>query len=86
MLKKFNNNDIFVNKIKTYPKVRVFTYSGSMYYNNNSLTGSGVSLYDFLPEPQTLPGPPPVIEDVILLESGDNLVTEDGDNIIIEAT
>ena len=83
MLKKFNNSDIFVNKIKTYPKVRVFTYSGSVYYNNSPTTGSGVSLYDFLPEPQA---PAPVLENLILLESGDNLVTEDGDNIIIEET
>jgi|688.fasta_scaffold589846_2 hypothetical protein len=51
MLKKFESSDIFVNRIKTYPKVRVFTYSGSMYYNNNTVSGSGVSIYNFLPEP-----------------------------------
>ena len=34
MLKKFEKSDVFVNVIKAYPKVRIFTHSGSMYYNN----------------------------------------------------
>ena len=51
---KFEENDIFVNRIKAYPKVEFFIYTGSVYYNNennnasNSNTPDGhVSLYDY---------------------------------------
>jgi hypothetical protein len=31
---KFKRNDIFHNRIKTYPQVNFFIYTGSVYYNN----------------------------------------------------
>ena len=81
MLKKFENSDLFVNRIKTYPKVRVFTYSGSMYYNNSSISEDGVKLYNFLMEPvATVPDTPVTIS----TEDGQFLLTEDGTFIIIE--
>jgi hypothetical protein len=63
MLKKFENSDIFINRIKTYPKTRILTHSGSMYYNNsNNSTESGVSVYDFLMVPPPPPEPPRLTE------------------------
>lgn len=73
MLKKFQNSDIFVNRIKTYPKVRVFTYSGSMYYNNNAIPNEGVELFKFLTQPEF----PPPEECALLAENGYFLINED---------
>jgi hypothetical protein len=81
MLKKFEKSDIFVNRVKAYPKVRVFTYSGSVYYNNDSISQDGVRLYDFLMEPVA---PSPVPTTVLSTEDGDYLLTEDGTFIVIE--
>jgi len=55
MLKKFESSDIFVNRIKAHPRIRVLTYSGSLYYNNDSISQDGARLFDFLIEPD----PPP---------------------------
>jgi hypothetical protein len=49
-MKKLTENDIYIYTIKTYPKVTIFIYSGSMYYNNNTVSSSGVELFDFLTE------------------------------------
>jgi hypothetical protein len=82
MLKKFENSDLFINTIKAYPKVRIFTYSGSLYYNNNSVSQDGVRLFDFLMEPQAagdvVPG------NTLVTEDGVYLLTEDGTFIITE--
>jgi hypothetical protein len=50
---KFGKDDVFLNRIKTYPKVEFFIYSGSIYLNNenqnamNSNTPNGcVNLYE----------------------------------------
>jgi len=50
---KFKKDDLFYNRIKTYPKVEFFIYSGSVYYNNenqmagNSHTPKGhINLYE----------------------------------------
>ena len=51
-MKKFTQNDIFINTLKVYPKVNIFTYSGSMYYNMG-ISGSAVQINDFLMEPKT---------------------------------
>ena len=48
MIKKFQSSDIFINTIKTYPKVTIFIYSGSIVYNDT--TDKGVKLFDFLTE------------------------------------
>jgi hypothetical protein len=77
MLKKFEKTDIFINKIKTYPRVRVFTYSGSMYYNNEAPTDinkNGVTVFHFLMEPEVSPGIAPA--NAIETESGTYLLTE----------
>lgn len=81
MLKKFESSDIFVNRIKAYPKVKIFTYSGSMYYGNDSISQDGVRLFDFLMEPQagdTVPA------NTLATEDGVYLLTEDGTFIITE--
>ena len=64
MLKKFQTSDVFINTIKTYPKVRIFTYSGSMYYSNSAVSDDGVKLFDFLMEPIAPPAiiNPPWVE------------------------
>lgn len=83
MLKKFESSDIFVNRIKAYPRVRVFTYSGSLYYNNDSFSQDGVRINDFLMEPVSVT-PSPVPLTVLATEDGQYLLTEDGTFIIIE--
>lgn len=80
-MKKFTQNDVFVNTIKAYPKVRFFVHSGSISYNDT--TDSGVLLNDFL---LSLPGPGTSIipGDTLLTEAEDPILTEDGDYIVIE--
>lgn len=84
MLKKFESSDIFVNRIKAYPRVRVFTYSGSMYYNNDSISQDGVRINDFLMESVSGGGPSPIPSTVLVTEDGEYLLTEDGNFIILE--
>lgn len=45
---KFTPDDLFVNRLKTYPEYNVFIYQGQMYVNKESrLTGSGgIEVYD----------------------------------------
>jgi hypothetical protein len=81
MLKKFESSDIFVNRIKAHPKVRVFTYSGSLYYNNDSISQDGVRLFDFLMEPVADTSVP---AGTIATEDGIYLLAEDGTFLIIE--
>lgn len=83
MLKKFETTDIFINRIKAYPRVRVFTYSGSMYYNNDSVAEDGVKIYNFLMEPSSL-SQEVIPAGVLTTEDGTYLLTEDGTFIIIE--
>jgi hypothetical protein len=83
MLKKFESSDLFVNRIKAYPRVRVFTYSGSMYYNNDSVSTDGVKLFDFLKDPIAVEISP-IPSTALVTEDGQYLLTEDGNFIIIE--
>jgi hypothetical protein len=58
-MKKFEEGDIFVNKIKTHPKVKIFAYNGKIYVNNTD--EEVVKLNDFLqetPPPYVAPSPP----------------------------
>lgn len=55
-MKKFEDGDIFINTIKTHPKVSLFGYNGNIYINNTNETV--VKLNDFLPEPPEPPEPP----------------------------
>lgn len=82
MLKKFESTDLFINTIKAYPKVRIFTYSGSMYYNNDSISQDGVRLFDFLMQPQGNNDTTPAT--TLATEDGVYLLTEDGNFIITE--
>lgn len=84
MLKKFESSDIFVNRIKAYPKVKIFTYSGSMYYGNDSVSQDGVRLFDFLMTPISSGEPSPIPITAITTEDGQYLLTEDGNFIILE--
>ena len=77
-MKKFTENDIFINTIKVYPKVRFFTNNGQIYYNDTNK--SGVEIGDFLG---------PAISEIellnyVLTENGDILLTEAGEGLIIE--
>jgi len=56
-MKKFEEGDIFINRIKAYPKIKLVGYDGSIYINNETTTQ--IKLSDFLPEP---PPPPPPTE------------------------
>ena len=84
MLKKFESSDIFINRIKAYPRVKVFTYSGSVYYNNDSVSQDGVRINDFLMEPVSGSGASPIPLTVLATEDGNYLLTEDGNFIILE--
>lgn len=93
MLKKFRKNDIFINRIKAYPKVEFFVNSGSVdsvYYNRqiepsgSNIPDGHVGLYDLIkavPEVETTGS---IDTNKILTEDSDNIATEVGDNLIIE--
>lgn len=72
-MKKFEEGDIFVNKIKTHPKVKFFGYSGKIYIDSTS--AQSIKINDFLSVI-----PPIFIE----TEDGLLLITEDGDYLILE--
>jgi hypothetical protein len=71
-MKKFEESDVFVNKIKAHPKVRFFVYAGRVFYDNTS--EEGIKLNEYVP-PETI---------ALLTEAGLVLKTEDGDFILIE--
>lgn len=75
-MKKFDKKDVFINTIKTYPKVKIFSNSGRFFYNSEE---NGPKLNAFLYHLDK--GIP---DGAILLEDSDTLMTEDGDFIIIE--
>jgi hypothetical protein len=56
-MKKFDQTDIFVNSVKTHPKVSLFGYNGRIIIDNTGETA--LKLNDFLPAP---PPPPPPTE------------------------
>jgi len=78
-MKKFEDGDIFVNTIKTHPKVSLFGYNGNIYINNTNETT--VKLNDFLPFPVQRP---PTDDALLTEENGDFLITEGGDYLLIE--
>lgn len=81
MLKKFEQSDVFVNRIKAYPKVRIFTHSGSMYYNDSN--SGNVYLNNFLSQELQIPVIP-VVETLMTTENDDFLTTEGDDILIID--
>ena len=79
-MKKFTQNDVIVNTIKVYPKIRFFVHSGSISYNDTN--NSGVLLNDFLYlEGQATPIIP---DSVLAMETEEPILTEDGEYMLIE--
>lgn len=84
-MKKFTENDIFVNTIKVHPKVRFFAHSGSITYNDTK--NSGVLLNDFLLGLDFQVSPIPegaLFTDALPGDTEEPILTEDGEYIIIE--
>jgi len=44
-MKKFSENEVFTSTLKVYPKVKIFVYSGSIYYNNTNNVGPSLNEY-----------------------------------------
>lgn len=93
MYKKFKESDIFLNRVKTYPKVEFFVNSGSVdsvYYNRtieppaSAVPDGHVDLNNF---PNQIETPAAPVETFyVLAEDEDAIVTEAGDQITIETT
>ena len=83
-MKKFEKKDILINRIKTYPKVKLFTYEGKIYYNNSE--EGTIKLNDFLNVDleaiQAANSTTPTF--IILTEDSEFLHTENGENILLE--
>lgn len=73
-MKKFEEGDIFINRIRAYPKVKIFGYAGSFYVDNG--IEQTLKINDFL----TVIPP----SEVITTESEILLITESGDYLVIE--
>jgi len=78
-MKKFTENDIFINVVKAHPKLSFFCYNGKIYVDNSSK--QTVKLNNFLQLPS---GQVVALDNVLLTEGGDFLITESGDYILIE--
>jgi len=74
-MKKFENEDIVRNVIKTHPRIRFFCYNGKVYYNNK--IENGVVMNDFLFSNRS-------VYDSFLLEDGFLLLNEDGTYLVVE--
>lgn len=72
-MKKFESGDIFVNRIKTYPKVKFFLNNGKAYYNGEVNDGN-IYHQDILRDPL----------DAIQTESEIFLITQLGNILITE--
>ena len=92
-MKKFKPGDIFLNRVKAYPKVEFFVNSGSVdsvYYNRTiesptSAIPDGHIVLNNFPNPVETPVAP-VETFYVLAEDEDAIVTEAGDQITIETT
>ena len=89
-MKKFKPGDIFLNRVKAYPKVEFFVNSGSVdsvYYNRtieppaSAVPDGHIGLSNFPNQIET-----PVETFYVLAEDEDAIVTEAGDQITIETT
>lgn len=78
-MKKFTENDIFINTIRAHPRVSFFCYNGKVYIDNSS--DQQVKLNDFLRLPS---GVVVSLDNSLLTEDGNFLITESGDYILIE--
>ena len=86
-MKRFEKNDIFVNRVKTYPKVSFFVNSGSLdsiWYNKQHNHGS-VKLNNFLSAPPLALVSIPIDTTYFMIsENSIELVTENDVNITTE--
>lgn len=81
---KFNEDDVFVNRIKTHPSYQFYIYSGSLYYNSEySLEGTYARKIVIdeaitLPTPQTMELDGPIYNaSTITVETGATLTIND---------
>jgi len=85
---KFNEDDVFVNQIKTHPSCEFYIYSGNIYYGNEySLEGTATStVIDAtvtLPSPQSLELEGPIYDvSSIIVEDGATLTITPGENLV----
>ena len=78
-MKKFSESDIFVNVIKANPKVGFFCYNGKIYVNNTAKEKMFLNRFLQLPSGEVV-----TLDNVVLTEDGNFLITESGDYILIE--
>lgn len=94
-MKKFRDGEIFYNVIRAYPKVKFFANNGRVRYDRQNYPSAAsnvpvesVGLFDLINREYAGPignaDTGPVIDNALLTEGGDFLITEAGDNIIIE--
>ena len=89
MFKKFRKNDIYVNRVKTYPKVEFFLNSGSIntvYYNRTQQISGTVKDGHIYVQNVINEDPLEIIEldGALLIEGEDFIITENGEFILIE--
>ena len=85
-MKKFEENDVFVNKVRAYPKVSFFVYNGKVFYNNTD--EEGIVLNSFLTANienyKAAVAASPTSPEGILTEDLELILTENGDYLIVE--
>ena len=90
-MKKFEDGDIFYNTIKTYPKVSLFLNNGVANYNKQNHNDNSSRINKATVGTNELINPiytsstndaAAAVDGALLLENGDILITEGGDNII----
>ena len=89
-MKKFKPGDIFLNRVKAYPKVEFFVNSGSVdsVYYNRTIESPASVVPDGHIGLNNFPNPIETAVETfyVLAEDEDAIVTEAGDQITIETT
>lgn len=78
-MKKFEEKDIFINKVKTHAQVRFFCYNGKIYINNTQ--EQSLKMNNFLQSSDDRENIP---DNVLLTEDGLLLLSEDGTYLLLE--
>lgn len=86
-MKKFEENDILINKVRAYPKVSFFVYDGKVYYNKTNK--DGVVLNNFLSTDleklkQSQSPVQPSTQENITTENSEPVLAENDDYLIME--
>lgn len=93
-MKRFKEGEIFHNVIRAFPKVKFLANNGLVRFDRQNYPAAAsnipiqsVALFDLINKqyagPSSVIGP--TVDGAILAETGDFLVTEAGDNLIIES-